>query len=257
MKNLFIYISLLIAATTLGYSLAPVTVVLNNDGDNLTAQLNDYTTGSAVAVDGIGAITIPTVTANGSGYSTFVVGEGDVDWGDILSTSVNSNVILDIYDGDELVAQFRLDELQEVTARTERLPSRVTVGKELKVEGEIKVDSTATFEQEVEVKGRLRVTGVFVQASNTFSDSTDLSDVTSNIMIFVGSSETIIEDENFSEDLVNGATYTIIHNGTGQNYPSLTLNLENGYANIYQNQAVTIIKIDDAFYIVSRPGGGE
>ncbi|MFA7325741.1 MAG: hypothetical protein WC121_03690 [Candidatus Kapaibacterium sp.] len=262
MKNLFIYITLLITATTLGYSLAPVTVVLNNDGDNITAQLNDYSTGSAVPVGNIGAITVPTITPNGSGYSSFVVGEGDPDWGSISSTKVNSNVILDVYDGTTLVAQFRLDELQEITARNERLPSDVTVGDELKVEGGSTFEGDATFEGEATFEGgttfegQLEVTGVFVQASNEFTDSVEIGDITSNIMIFVGDEDVVIEDESFSADLVNGATYTIINNGTGQNNPSLSFDLDNGYAWISRYQAVTIIKLGGKLYIVSQPGFG-
>lgn len=253
MKNLFIYISLLIAATTLAYSLAPVTVVLNNDGDNLTAQLNDYSSGSAVPVENIGAITIPSTTPNGSGYVSFVVGEGDPDWGNIPKTSVNSNVILDILDNGTLVAQFRLDQLIETTARTERLPSNVTIGKKLRIEGEIKVDSTATFEKEVEVKGKLKVTGVLVQASNTFSDSTEVGNITSNIMIFIGDNYTGLQESSFSEDLVDGATYTIINKGGD----SLTISLDNeGFVYLNPNQAATIIKIGGVLYIVSQPGQG-
>jgi|APTNR8051073442_1049403.scaffolds.fasta_scaffold02223_6 hypothetical protein len=260
MKNLFIYISLLIAATTLGYSLAPVTVVLNNDGDNLTAQLNDYTSGSPVAVDGIGAITVPTVTANGSGYSSFVVGEGDPDWGDITSSKVNSNVILDIFDDGTLVAQFRLDELIEVTARNERLPSNVVIGEELKVEGEAKFDGDATFNGESTFKekstfdGQVTITSVLTLASNEFTDTEELGDITSNIMVFVGETDIDIEESNFSSDLVNGATYTIVNNGDDY----FTIELDNGgMYYIYENQVVTIIKIGGKLYYVSTPGFGE
>ncbi|PKL78387.1 MAG: hypothetical protein CVV25_11760 [Ignavibacteriae bacterium HGW-Ignavibacteriae-4] len=270
MKNLFIYISLLIAATTLGYSLAPVTVVLNNDGDNITAQLNDYSSGSPVAVDGIDAIIVPTVTANGSGYSSFVVGEGDPDWGDILSTKVNSNVILDIYDNGTLVAQFRLDELQEQTARTEQLPSNVIIGNELKVEGDatFKGENTfkgvttfkkqTTFEKDSKFEGQVTVTGVLKLKSNEFSDSVDIGDIETNIMVFVGGSDVDIEESSFSNNLVNGATYTLVNNGTGQNDPYFSIDLDNGdYVRVYPNQVVTLIRIGGNLYIVSRPGYGE
>ncbi len=272
MKNLFIYISLLIAATTLGYSLAPVTVVLNNDGDNLTAQLNDYTSGSPVAVDSIDAITVPTVTANGSGYSSFVVGEGDPDWGDIASTRVNSNVILDIFDNGTLVAQFRLDELIEVTARSEKLPSDVVIGDELKVEGDLIVDSTATFkgettfegdatfegestfEEDATFDGQVTVTSVLKLASNEFSDLTGLGGITSNIMVFVGDTTINIDESDFSGDLVNGATYTIVNEGTDY----FTIELDNGsYIYVSENQVVTLIRIGGSLYLVAQSGFGQ
>lgn len=251
MKNLFIYISLLIAATTLAYSLAPVTVVLNNDGDNVTAKLNDYSSGSPVQVGDKAEYTIPTLTENGSGFSSFVVGEGDPDWGGIAKGSVNSNVVLDIYKAGTLIAQFRLDQLIETTARTERLPSTVSIGKELTVAGEIKVDSTATFAQKVEVKGQLNVTGVLRLASNKFKTRNKLGDIESNIMIFNGTSSIAIVESDFSNKLVNGASYTIINNGGD----SFSIELDNGgLYYIYQNQVVTIIKIGGVFYYVATPG---
>lgn len=265
MKNLFIYISLLIAATTLGYSLAPVTVVLNNDGDNITAQLNDYSSGSPVAVDGIGAITVPTVTANGSGYSSFVVGEGDPDWGDILSTKVNSNVILDIYDNGTLVAQFRLDELQEQTARTEQLPSNVIIGNELKVEGDatFKGENTfkgvttfkkqTTFEKDSKFEGQVTVTGVLKLKSNEFSDANGLGDIETNIMVFVGEDYLEIYEDDFSNNLVNGATYTIVNNGSA----TLYIELDNGSnLYIYTNQVIQLIRIGGNLYFAGSPGPG-
>ncbi len=109
------------------------------------------------------------------------------------------------------------------------------------------VDSTATFEQKVEVKG------VFVQSSNEFSDAEELGDITTNVMIYVGGTDynsyLEIEEEDFSDDLQNGATYTIVHNGEGE----LAIDLDNGYASIYKNQTVTLIKIDDVLNIVSQP----
>jgi hypothetical protein len=250
MKNLFIYISLLIAATTLAYSLAPVTVVLNNDGDNVTAKLNDYSSGSPVQVGGTAEYNIPTLTDNGSGYSSFVMGQGEEDWGNIPKSKVNSNVILDVYKAGTLIAQFRLDQLIEVSARTERLPSNVNISQELNVAGE------STFQANSEFKGQVKVTGVLVQASNEFKTRNQLGEIESNIMIFTGKNDLTINDNHFSSNLVNGATYTIINKGGGQDFPSLTIELDNGYAYLSQNQAATIIKIGGKLFIVSQPANG-
>lgn len=46
----YIYVATF-CSTTLAYSLAPVTVVLNNDGDNLTVRFSDYTNGTPIPID--------------------------------------------------------------------------------------------------------------------------------------------------------------------------------------------------------------
>lgn len=74
----YIYVATF-CSTTLAYSLAPVTVVLNNDGDNLTVRFSDYTNGTPIPIDSGGGRTIPTQTPNASGVCSFVVGEGDPD----------------------------------------------------------------------------------------------------------------------------------------------------------------------------------
>lgn len=215
----YIYVATF-CSTTLAYSLAPVTVVLNNDGDNLTVRFSDYTNGTPIPIDSGGGRTIPTQTPNASGVCSFVVGEGDPDWGGISSTKVNSNVILDIYDGTTLVAQFRLDELIETTARTEQLPSNVIIGNELKVEGEskfvgdatfkgeTKFEEPATFDDEAKFKGQVTVNGVLKLNSNEFSDAEGLGEIESNIMVYVGEGEDDFEESDFSNNLVNGATQT-------------------------------------------------
>lgn len=238
MKRIFLLISLFVIATTLAYSLAPVTVVLNNDGDNLTAQLNDYSNGNPVPVNSIGLLTIPTITPNGSGVSSFVVGQGEEDWGNIPPSAVNSSVILDIYDNGVLTAQFRLDQLIERTARTERLPIRVRVG-------EIKADSAATFEQQVEIKGPL------VLSIGTFSSSFELDTLKTNIMSYTGySTLTVTENSQFGPPLTNGATYTIVNNGGG----TLGINLiYGGNASLSVGQSASIVKVNNYLYFVSKP----
>lgn len=237
MKKTFLLISLFLITATLAYSLAPVTVVLNNDGDNLTVRLNDYTSGSPVQVGNQAEYTIPSVTPNGSGMSSFVVGEGDIDWGNIPPASINNSVILDVYDNSVLIAQFRLDRLIEITARSERVPI-VRVAK-------ITVDSAATFEQQVEIKGPLVLSsGYFDQGTN------QLSSLVTNIMIFTGNGTSVVEAD-FSNLLANGTTYTIVNQSI---YGSLGITLDSGGPiNLAINQSATIIKLGNALYFVSTP----
>lgn len=236
MKKTFLLISLFLITATLAYSLAPVTVVLNNDGDNLTVRLNDYTSGSPVQVGNQAEYTIPSVTPNGSGMSSFVVGEGDIDWGNIPPASINNSVILDVYDNSVLIAQFRLDRLIEITARSERVP-RVRVAK-------ITVDSAATFEQQVEIKGPL------VLSSGTFINAVELDTLTTNIMIFTGNGTSVVEAD-FSNLLANGTTYTIVNQSI---YGSLGITLDSGGPiNLAINQSATIIKVGNKLYFVAKP----
>ena len=239
MKKTFLLISIFVIATTLAYSLAPVTVVLNNDGDNLTVRLNDYSSGNPVQVGDKAVYTIPAVTPNGSGMTNFVVGEGDPDWGNIPPSAVNSSVLLDIYDNNVLIGQFRLDRLIELTARTEKVP-KLRVAK-------ITVDSAATFEQQVEIKGSL------VLSSGFFDDYLNpIGSLTTNIMIYNGFNQTVnLTEADFNILLTNGTTYTIVNNSVAT---TVSITLNNGdTASINTYQSTTIIKLGNALFFVSKP----
>ncbi|MFA7325742.1 MAG: hypothetical protein WC121_03695 [Candidatus Kapaibacterium sp.] len=221
MKRILIFISLLVAATSLAYSLAPVTVVLNNDGDNLTVRFSDYTNGTPIPIDSGGVRTIPTQTPNASGTCSFVVGEGDPDWGNIPPSRVNSYVLIEVFDNGSLVAQFRLDELIQDAAQNEHLPSGVELG------------------------------GPIVYADGTFYDQYSLANLTSNIMVYTGYGSSIVEAD-FSSSLVNRSQYTIINSGTGQ----LDIQLNSRPAppvTVPVGQTVTLIRLNNNLYFITLP----
>lgn len=235
MKNLLTYLSLLITATTIAYSLAPVTVVLRNDGNDLTVKLNNYSSGTAAQVGTVASRTIPSVTPNGSGYSSFVVGASEAAWDNISVDSVNSNVILDVYDNNVLIAQFRLDQLMETTARNEKLPANLVVDDKLTVGGDLQVVGKAVFQQDVEVKGQLAL------SSSTFSNAGDLQYIQTNIMVYDNFLPQTVTEDDFSPFLLDGATYTILNKTSAP----LTINLSNGTtAVLYDRNSAVILKLN-------------
>ena len=231
--------SLFVIATTLAYSLAPVTCVLKNDGDHITVKLRDYSSGLPVQVGDSASRTIPTITPNGSGISTFILGEGDPDWGNIPPSAVNSKVLVEIYDNGSLIRQTRLDDLIERAAINEKA-TKLRVAK-------FTADSAATFEQQVEIKGPL------VRSSSNFTDSLSFTSIVSNIMIYTGYNQLLnITESDFNPQLTNGTTYTIVNNNINLNVLNILLdNGDNVSLNTYDS--TTIIKLGNALYFVSKP----
>ncbi|MER3329378.1 MAG: hypothetical protein RIF34_07365, partial [Candidatus Kapaibacterium sp.] len=112
-------------------------------------------------------------------------------------------------------------------------------------------EGESTFEEDVTFDGQVTVTAVLVLASNEFTDTDELGDITSNIMVFVGDDDIDIDDSHFSDDLVNGATYTIVNNGDDY----FDIELDNGGSmRIYSGQVIQLIRIGGTLYFAGSPG---
>ncbi|MER3328176.1 MAG: hypothetical protein RIF34_01260, partial [Candidatus Kapaibacterium sp.] len=119
------FILLIITALLLYISssaLEPVRIGLNYPtGANFKVQLIDYTDpGNPIQKFPLAPNTFFEINLipNTSGVVSFVVGEGDPDWGGIMPNQINENVIIDVRVGADLVAQFDFMDMITTQAAT-------------------------------------------------------------------------------------------------------------------------------------------
>lgn len=115
MKNLFLLFTLLFTYN-ITFALEPVRVaIVTTSGNTLPVdvELFDYGTNTSLHTLSLGPL-----TANSSGIISFIVDGGTPAWNSINSSSVNSNVILNVKTGGTLYAQYRLDNLIIVQAQS-------------------------------------------------------------------------------------------------------------------------------------------
>lgn len=115
MKKIILLLTTAMLLYVSSSALEPVRIGLNYPtGSNFKVQLNDYTNPAhpqQIYPDTIGTFYNVTLSPNRSGVVSFVVGEGDPDWGGITRGQINPNVVIDVKVGPNLVAQFNLLEM--------------------------------------------------------------------------------------------------------------------------------------------------
>ncbi|PKL79401.1 MAG: hypothetical protein CVV25_08125 [Ignavibacteriae bacterium HGW-Ignavibacteriae-4] len=117
MKSILLSLALCVFAFSSALSLEPLNVAIINTNagpHNLTVELNNYTTGSAVNVY---SETFNGLTPNSSGVISFTLGIGSAPWTGITSATVGTYHIIDVKIGGNLYAQYRIDELIRLQAQ--------------------------------------------------------------------------------------------------------------------------------------------
>lgn len=273
MKKILYVLVALFAINSLLTALAPVTVVVRDDGSNLSVKLVNTRSGVEYYSG-----EVDEASENGSGYATFVIGEGDPDWGDVpKSIATNASVVLNIYNNGILIEQQRIDKLVQESARSAQLPSNVNVSNNFSAGGNIQaggnlvvkdtliVEGPSNFGGNVEVTGNINVGGVLTYSSatasgNEFTDDVDVEEVIANILIYVGGTDTTVTinaENDLNPNLPNNATYTFIHSYENDDY--LDLIIKDSFDNtiyLYFGQSITLFKINGKFYI-QQPSYGQ
>ncbi len=121
MKKIILLLTTAMLLYVSSSALEPIRIGLNYPtGATFRVQLKDYTDpGNPIqkyplAGNQFNKALIP----NSSGVVSFVVGEGDPDWGNLTAASINSNYIVDVRVGPNLIAQFNLLEVITTQAST-------------------------------------------------------------------------------------------------------------------------------------------
>ena len=217
MKKLLLLIAVAIASTAMAYSLSPIVAVVNySNGDDISVTVTEGS-GSPIYTENIDP-----VTPNSSGLLVFPVGVGSTDWTNINEASVTTSHVLNVFDDGTLIAQFRLDYLVEVSARSGLISSE------------------------------LRVKGNFSLNSEEFTNSEELGDITSNIMVYTGEGEDFFEVEDLNTDLPNNALYYIVNNGDDE----IEFGDEDHFPFIPQGEFIVLLKVDGEFFILNHDGFG-
>jgi hypothetical protein len=217
MKKLLLLIAVAIASTTLAYSLSPIVAVVNySNGNNISVTVTEGS-GPAIYTENIDP-----VTPNSSGLLVFPVGVGSTDWTNINESTVNTSHVLNVLDNGTLIAQFRLDYLIEVSARSGLISSE------------------------------LRVKGNFSLNSEEFTDATELGAITSNIMVYTGNSYQSFDTEDLNANLPNNALYYIVNNGNDD----IEFDDEDHWPTIPEDEFIVLLKVNNQFFILNHDGFG-
>lgn len=253
MRKLVYAFLALFTISQVAMSLAPVTVVVRDDGMNLSVKLINTNTGEELYSE---TIDEDNVSTNGSGYSTFIIGEDDPDWGDLPSGLVDSTgVIIRILDNGTNIEEQRFDDVATTSARSAQSPGNFNVGSDFNVGGDGEVGGDFTVEGDGSFENDFTVGGVFSYNppanSNEFTDSMDVEDVISNIFLFIEGDDDdvhIIADEQLNTNLPDNAAYTFIHAHNDNNY---YLRIEDSFGDsiwLSSGQSITLLKINGKFY---------
>ncbi|MER3329295.1 MAG: hypothetical protein RIF34_06930, partial [Candidatus Kapaibacterium sp.] len=173
MKKVLLFVVSLIAFSFTAKSLEPVGIVFPYTGEsaNITCELIDY--GAEEGIESIFIQELGELTPNSSGILYFMLGKDNEDWTEIEASSVSTYYVVNVKVGDDLKAQFRLDELINLSART---PS----------------GSSSTL------------------TSGNFTTSGELGNLTTNIFVYTGEGDIELDKNDLNEDLPENATYMIV-----------------------------------------------
>lgn len=212
MKNIILLAIATIALSFTSQALEPISVVFPYDGspEDLSVELVDY--GSEEGIDPIYTEDMGEQTPNSSGIIFMIVGENEEGWEEITASDVSAYYVLNVKVGEDIKAQFRLDELINISARTP-----------------------------------LRSGGL---TSATFDDVEELGNLNANILVFTGETPDDYIDlsaGDLNESLPNNATYMIVNNSSDDSYidflfpPEVTVTVQ-------PREFIILLKVGDDIY---------
>ncbi len=108
MKKFFLLIALALLAISTASALEPVRVAIATSAAtaNIDIAIVDYSGPTTIYSESLGVL-----NANSSGIISFLVGYENLTWAGISSTTINTNVLLNVTVGGSLYAQYRLDNI--------------------------------------------------------------------------------------------------------------------------------------------------
>lgn len=257
MRKLIFAFLALFAISQVALSLAPVTVVVRDDGMNLSVQLINTSNDEVLYSEDIDE---DNVTTNGSGYATFIIGEDDPDWGSLSSNLAdNTNIVVRIKNSGSTLEDQRFDEVATTSARSAQSPGNFNVGEDLGVGGDMGVGGDFTVEGDGSFDGNFMVGGIFSYYTpeipeNEFEDESagEVGAILNNIFVFIDGADDDIQvdaDDDLNSGLPDNATYTFIHANDNDN--DYYLRIEDSFGNrvwLYEGDSITLIKINGKFH---------
>ncbi len=219
MKKLLVFAISLIAFSFTANALEPVGIVFPYTGEtaNITCELVDY--GAEDGIEPIFTQELGELTPNSSGILYFMLGKDNEGWSEIEASTVSTYYVVNVKVGDDLKAQFRLDELINLSART----------------------STGG--------------GSSTLTSGDFTTSEELGDLTTNIFVYTGNGDIELDKNDLSEDLPENATYMIVNN-SGDDSDIDFLFPPESTVTIKPREYIILLNVGGSYYFQLKPGDG-
>lgn len=239
MKNLLIALAVFVTATISAFSLSPIIVVTSaNSGTNISVQVNNG------GNEPIYTESFDDLEVNSSGLLVFQVGKNNQSWDSISAESVTTYHTVDVLQNGVVIAQYRLDYLIDLSAR-----SGLGGG-----DSDLTTQEEVTFEGDVNIEGDNYVGGTSKLSSSFFDSLDSLAIRTTNILIYVGNAlngyDDIISSSDLNPDLPDGAIYYIVNRFSEGS--ALYFQAPNGreYA-IQEEEFLILLKVNGNFYVIN------
>lgn len=213
MKKILLFAISLVAFGFTASALEPVGIVFPYTGEpaNISCQLVNY--GAQDGIEPIYTESIGQLTPNSSGILYFQLGKDNDDWAGIAATDVSSYYVVNVKVGEDIKAQFRLDELIKLSARTS--------------------------------------TGATASTKGEFTTAEELAELTDNILVYNGDDDISLSSGDLNNDLPENATYMIVNHSDDSNIdfvfpPEVSVT-------IAPREYVIILKVGEEFYFAPQP----
>lgn len=173
MKKLLLTAISLVAFSFTASALEPVGIVFPYTGEtaNITCQLVDY--GAQGGIEPIYTEYLGELSPNTSGILYFQLGKDNETWAEIAASDVSSYYVVNVIVGEDIKAQFRLDELIKLSARTSA--------------------------------------GAAASTKGEFNDADELGELTDNILVYTGDGDIELDKNDLNENLPDNTTYMIVN----------------------------------------------
>jgi hypothetical protein len=217
MKKIFLLaISLLVVSFT-AKALEPIGIVFpyTSESANITCELIDY--GAEGGIEPIYTQELGELTPNSSGIIYFMLGKDDENWNEIAASSISTYYVVNLKVDNVIKAQYRLDELINLSART---PS----------------SSSSSL------------------TSSEFTSTEELGDLLTNIFVYTGEGNIDLDKNNFNENLPGNATYMIANSSDDDSDINFLFPPESTVI-IKPREYIILLKVGNNYYFQLKPFG--
>lgn len=215
MKKIFLLAISLIAFSLTANALEPVGIVFPYSGEsaNIVCELIDY--GAEGGIEPIFTQQLGELTPNSSGILYFMLGKDNEDWSDISASSISSYYVVNVKVGSDIKAQYRLDELINVSAR-------------------IPASSSSAL------------------TNGEFTNTEGLGELTNNIFVYTGEGDIDLDKNDLNENLPENATYMIVNKSADDADINFLFPPEVGVT-IAPREYIILLNVDGDYYFAPQP----
>lgn len=216
MKKIFLLAISLIVFSVTAKALEPVGIVFPYTGGtaNITCELIDY--GAEGGIEPIFTQELGELTPNSSGILYFQLGKDNENWSEIEASSVSTYYVVNVKIDEDIKAQFRLDELINLSAR-------------------------------IPAGGSSSLT------SGEFTTSGELGELTGNVFVYTGEGDIELDKNNLNESLPENALYMVANQSADDSNIDFLFPPENTVT-IKPREYIILLNVGGSYYFLPQPG---